>query len=317
MNKKVLLCTIAALCLIAGSAFANSLLSADKSTKAGGPAEPNKGLLNCAGATEIALNNTYSGDNTGAANNVSTYACSTWNESGGEVVFHIFLAGPTMWHTSMTSSCDLDLVVLNACNEGSPNCLIVSDLGGVTTNVPVQGDFYFVVDGYAGAACPFTFTITQDPLPAAVDFCQYAVPLTCTDQLLSGDTTSGQNLLTTQMSGCTGYAEQGRENYYAITLQPGGNFAASVGFASADAAIYVLDGCAEPFNCLAGADDTFSGQAETVSYQNTGAVAQTVYLVIDAYGSTGYGPYTGTFACTGGVVATGTTSWGTVKSAYK
>jgi hypothetical protein len=314
MSKKLWLCTVAALCLVAASASANSFVSMSKTVKTGGQGESNKAMLDCSGQIEVALNNTYSGDNTSAPNNVTTYGCSGWNESGGEVVYHLFLASPSMWHADLTpSGCDLDLAVLDACDE-TAGCLIVVD-SGVITNQPVQGDFWLVVDGYGGARCAYTLTLTEDPLPQPVDFCEYVTSLTCADQDLNGDTTTGQNLLTSQMSGCTGYTESGNENYYAITLFPSGSFTATVGFATADAAIYVLDACVEPFTCLVGADDTLSGEAETLTYSNTGTEMQTVYLVIDSY--SGYGAYTGTLICDPGTVSVEMRSWGAVKAVYR
>lgn len=316
MRIKLWLCIVAVLCLVAGTAFAGDLYSLDgKNPKAGGGGEPNKGLLNCSGAVEIALNNTYTGTNVGAPNNVTTYGCSTWNESGGEVVYHLYLPTLKMWTASVTSTCDLDIAVLSACDEAAASCLIVVDTG-VSTNVPVSGDFYFVIDGYAGASCAFTFTITEVTPPPPVDFCQYVVPLACTDSQLAGDTCTGQNLIKTNWA-CTGYTENGLENYYAITLNPGGDFAATVTFASKDAALYVFDGCVEPFTCLTGADDTVTGQPETVSYTNSGTVPQTVYLVIDSYGTASCGAYTGTFTCSPGTVATTSASWSELKTQYR
>ncbi len=312
MRMKLWICLAAALCLMAGMATASTLVSLDgKTVKPGGPIEPNKGLLDCSGAVEIALNNTYAGDTTGLPNNVSTYGCSSWVESGGEYVFHLYLPTPKKWTASVTASCDLDIAVLDACDEGAANCLIVVD-SGVSTNVPVSGDFFFVIDGYGGAACPFTFTITELPL---ADFCALAMPLECADAALSGDTTDGQNLIPNP--GCTGYSAAGREDYYMITLLPGGNFAAEVTFPAKDAAIYVLDGCAEPFTCLVGADDTVTGQPELVAWSNDTQDVMVYYLVIDSYGTNSYGAYNGTFVCTQGTIPTDMSSWGATKAMYR
>lgn len=316
MRIKLWLCSVAVLCLVAGSAFGNVLSSLDgKNPKAGGGGEPNKGLLNCSGAIEIALDNTYSGTNVGAPNNVSTYGCSTWNESGGEVVYHLYLPDAKLWTASVTSICDLDIAVLDACEEGVANCLIVVD-SGVSTNVPVSGDFFFVIDGYNGAACAFTFTITEVAPPPPIDFCQYTVPLACQDGELSGDTCTGQNLIKTAQE-CLGWTTAGSENYYAITLMPGGSFAAAVTFPTRDGALYVFDGCVEPFTCLIGADDTVTGEPEMVAYANDSAEIQTIYLVIDSYGAASCGAYTGTFTCSPGTVATTPASWGGLKAQYR
>lgn len=313
MRIKLWLCSVAALCLVAGSAFGGPLSSLDgKYPKAGGGGSPDKGTLDCSGAIEIALNNTYAGTNVGAPNHVSLYGCSTWDESGGEVVYHLFLPAEKMWTASVSASCDLDIAVLDACEEGATNCLIVVD-SGVVTNVPVSGDFYFVIDGFGGASCAFTFTITE---VALVDYCQPAVPLDCANSQLSGDTCTGQNLIKTAFD-CIGWSTAGNENYYAITLLPGGSFTAAITFATEDAALYVFDGCLEPFTCLAGADDTFEGEEETVSYANTTTETQTVYLVVDSYGTGSCGAYTGTFICTQGEVGTSAASWSELKSLYR
>ena len=55
--------------------------------------------------------------------------------------------------------------MLDQCDEDL-GCLIVVDTG-VYASEPVPGDFYFVVDGYAGAACTFTLTFTTEPYIAA------------------------------------------------------------------------------------------------------------------------------------------------------
>lgn len=313
MRTNLLACTLIALCMAAGSAFGEaSIVAIDgKALKSNAPVEAINAALNCAGMIEVSLNNSYNGDNTSAANNVTTYGCSTWNESGGEVVFHLYLATPTKWRATLTQACDLDLAVLSACDEGNPSCLIVADTG-VITNSPVSGDFYFVVDGYAGAAC--TFTLTFEEIPAA-SFCALAEPLACASTTLAGSTCGGQNLVTS--APCIGYTENGFERYYAVTLNPGGTFTATVTFPTKDGALWVLDGCVEPFTCLVGADDGVTGDPETVTYMNTGVSAQTVYLVVDSYGTSSCGDFTGTFECTDGTVASQAASWGTMKTLYR
>ncbi len=111
------------------------------------------GALDCSGMVEVELNGVYAGDNTGLPNNVTTYGCSDWDESGGEVVYHLFLATPSRFEVRLESVCDLDLAILSDCDEFL-GCIEVTDDGAITTS-PQQGDFYFVVDGFEGAACAF------------------------------------------------------------------------------------------------------------------------------------------------------------------
>ena len=85
------------------------------------------GLLDCTGAVEVTLDNVYTGDNTGLLSNVAGYPCNPWYEPGGEVVFHLFLAEPTMFTASVQGDfCDVDLAVLNQCDEGA-GCIDVVD----------------------------------------------------------------------------------------------------------------------------------------------------------------------------------------------
>ncbi len=113
--------------------------------------------LDCSGQIEVQLGGTYAGDNTGLPNNVTYYGCSDWEESGGEVVYHLYLEQPRLFEVVLTSACDLDLAILNDC-DAQLGCLEVTDDGAVTT-LPQQGDFWFVVDGYEGAGCVFELAV--------------------------------------------------------------------------------------------------------------------------------------------------------------
>lgn len=313
MPPTATLCWLAILSLAAGRTAASPFIPLDKGGRAPGPAPGAvaTGQLDCAGAVAIALGGSYAGDNTGAPNNVTTYGCSAWNEAGGEIVHRLSLASPTRFRaTILDATCDLDLIVLNACDEGAAHCLAVVDNGFVTDR-PVSGEFFLVVDGFAGAACPFTLAVEEIP-PASV--CDAAEPLFCADQPLAGDTCDGENAVVT--AGCLAYAENGREEIYTVTLRPGGEFTASVTFPAQDAALWVLDACAEPWNCLAGADDTYAGGTETITYRNTTGATQAVYLVVDSWGES-CGAFAGTLSCSPGEVAAGGPSWGGVKARYR
>jgi hypothetical protein len=314
MRNLIKLTAVVLTIALAGAALAADLSSTTKIQPVKAPAvEMNKGLLDCSGATEIMLDTVYAGTNVGAVNNVSTYGCSTWNEGGGEVVFHLYLAEPTMWEATLTpNGCDLDLAVLDQCDE-TLGCLIVAD-SGVQTNVPVSGDFYFVVDGYGTAAGAFTFEIASIIPPEPVDNCPRVMTYLCDAGQISGDTCDAVNGISAE--GCEAYTEAGLDEWYEITLNPGGTFTASV-TNTADGALWVVDECMEPFSCLAYADDTLSGQAEFVSYTNATAAVKTVYLVVDSWGADSCGTYTGDITCTGGIVSTEAMSFGQVKSLYR
>jgi len=113
--------------------------------------------LDCSAVTEVELDGVYAGDNTGLPNNVTTYGCSDWEESGGEVVYHLYLATPRLFNVRLESVCDLDLAILSGCDV-LLDCIEVTDNGAQSASVQL-GDFYFVVDGYEGAACAFQLFI--------------------------------------------------------------------------------------------------------------------------------------------------------------
>ncbi len=312
--KKMIIVLIA-LSLVAGTAFAadggpfRSIAKQPPTKQAG---TPDKGTLDCSGAIEITLDNIYYGDNTGLPDNVSMYGCSTWDESGGEVVYHLYLDTPAMFEGTLTGSgCDLDLAVLDQCDEDL-GCLIVVD-AGVVTNVPVSGDFYFVVDGFGGAGCPFTFEINTvtpvepDPYCSAVEDV-YGTHFT-------GDTCGGINNFSSL--DCGDFAEDGLEAYYEILLPAGSSFTADVTYAVADGALWLLDSCTGPFNCLAYADNTLDGETETLAYANDSGSDMVVYLVVDSWGADSCGTYTLDFASTGGAVPTVNRSFSDVKATYR
>lgn len=314
-HMKISIVAIIAIALVAGTAGAEPdgiLSSTSKIPVVKQSGQPDKGLLDCSGAVEIALDNVYYGDNTGLPNNVSTYGCSTWDESAGEYVFHLYLAEPAMFEAYITpDGCDLDLAVLDQCDEDL-GCLIVVD-EGVITNVPVSGDFYFVVDGYAGAECSFTFEIISQALPEPVDFCASVLDVYGTH--FEGDTCDGENNIATL--DCGDYTEAGLEHYYEVLMPAGSSFTADVTYAAADGALWVLDGCAEPFGCLAYADNTLDGQTETITYTNDTGSDTFVYLVLDSWGTGACGAYVMDFQSTGGAIPAESRSFSDVKAMFR
>jgi hypothetical protein len=315
--KKLLVITMV-LTFVAGTAMAGGLDSKDFRSidkeipvKDSAPAGTKVGNLDCSGMIEVSLDNVYVGDNTGAVNNVTTYSCSSFNESGGEVVYHLFLSEPAMFEGYITTDgCDLDIAVLDQCDEDL-GCLIVVD-SGVSTNVPITGDVYFVVDGYNGAGCAFTFTLDSVDLPQPVGFCDAVENVFGT--YFTGNTCAGVNNISEL--GCETYTEDGLEYYYEIFMPAGSSFTADV-TNTADGALWVVDACEDPIGCLAYADDSFSGDTETISYSNNTAEDMWVYLVVDSWGTDSCGDYEMDFAATGGAVATEGSTFGNFKAMYR
>jgi len=271
------------------------------------------GLLDCSGATEISLNNTYYGDNSGLLSNVSGYGCGYWYEPGGEVVFHLFLAEPAMWEASVEGSgCDLDLAVLSECDENT-GCVALVD-ASVATEVPVSGDIYFVVDGYSEEGCPFTFTITELPMPPAASFCDLAEAVADTAYFAS-TCTGGQNLI--NALDCNPTPMEGFEAYYAVTMAPGSSFTATLNPLQTDGALWVLGNCTEPYTCLAYADAGIYFDPEVITYENPTAETITVFVVVDSYGPDTCGLFDLFFSFTPGEISVEPASWGNIKQLFR
>jgi hypothetical protein len=130
--------------------------------------------LDCTNAIPINCGDVVNGDNTGMPNNVSAYSCTGWSETGGEVVYQLVIPAGVCYEVTgalsgMTG--DLDVWFLGSCDEN--DCLTYGDTG-FTTGCLEPGTYYIVVDGYYGAASPFTLTLTcvecACPVPACCPF---------------------------------------------------------------------------------------------------------------------------------------------------
>lgn len=120
------------------------------------PVEGTRQLLDCTNAVPVACGGVYDGDNTNAPDNVQSYSCVGWTESGGEIVYELTL-GATYSVTALLSNmtADFDVFMLGSCDES--DCLTYGDASA--TYEYGAGTWYIVVDGYSGATGTFTLTI--------------------------------------------------------------------------------------------------------------------------------------------------------------
>ncbi|MBK8166982.1 MAG: hypothetical protein IPK64_13665 [bacterium] len=310
------LLTLTLVLSLAGAAFAADLHDTSKIPVSKAPAigVTSAQALDCSGAIELSLSlgdNVYTGTTVGAPNNVTTYSCSGWNESGGEVVYHVTMPADAIWEVGLTDmTADLDLAVLDACDENL-GCLIVVD-SGVYVSEPLPGEYYFVVDGYGGATGPFTITFTLTDFVPPPSMCDLIQDVTGT--YFTGDTCDGFNNVSVE--DCGAYTENGLEHYYEIQVPAGCYFTANVTYDTADGALWVLDSCAPGYACVGYADDTLDGDLETVTYTNATGAMQTVILVLDSWGTAACGTYTFDFV-TDCAVATEVESFGGVKALFR
>ncbi len=118
-------------------------------------------MLDCSSAVVVNCGDVVSGDNTGLVNNVDYYNCSTYLESGPEVVYEITISSDiNELSASITNTtADLDVFILDACSENS--CIAVGDSTASLTGDPVAyGTYFIVIDGYYGAESAFDLTIS-------------------------------------------------------------------------------------------------------------------------------------------------------------
>lgn len=136
-------------------------------------------------------------------------------------------------------------------------------------------------------------TAPTGPLDAPPnDQCGGAIPIPCGNISLSGNTINAANdydFPDTTLS-CTGYSAGGHDVVY--------SFAATAGDSvwlryqsSADASMYIVTDCGNVTgSCVAGSDNTRSGDTESLNYgfKTTG----TYYLILDSYGQNTFGTWT-------------------------
>ncbi len=275
------------------------------------PVMTSRGALDCSSAIVLNCGDVVTGDNTGMPNNVETYSCTGWTESGGEVVYTFTLDGD--YHVTGTlsdMSADLDIWLLGSCDEADclayGNTSFQADLGA--------GTYYISVDGYNGAESSFTLTLDCQeilPPPPTLDggeTCADAVDLQAAGvNQFSVDLTGYANDYTG--ADCFSWGTNGGDAVYKIYLAQGEMFTATED-GSCDMAMYVMADC-ESGTALACSDNCCSGAQELVSF--TAPADGWYYLIVDAYTSSGC-PVVVTIDQP---VANEDTSWSTLKTQYR
>jgi hypothetical protein len=120
----------------------------------------------CSLPIPLTLGIPYSGETTGSPANVSSYNCSSWNESGPEVIHSVTTTTAGTLRAELSNLVvDLDVFIVQDCNAGS--CDAVSDSFAEIPDAP-PGTYYIVVDGYNGVDGPYTLAVTSDPCGGVV-----------------------------------------------------------------------------------------------------------------------------------------------------
>ena len=134
------------------------------------------------------------------------------------------------------------------------------------------------------------------PEPPVNDTCDGAIVLACGAVDESGDTEYATDDYSPGEFGnlCTGYTATGNDVTYVFTLT-GPTDVEFYYTATNDASFYIVTDCADPAGtCVIGADDTFTGDTETII---TTLAAGTYYIICDGYTGAGTFTLTGLIDC--------------------
>lgn len=191
----------------------------------------------------------------------------------------------------------------------------------ITYDFTSSGTFYLKVEGFSSSSTGFYIlqgNQTAPPEPPANDDCATGIAVPCGVNQYSGSTELAVNDYTPSDSlsgdGCTGYYAQGGDVVYVLNLT--GTETVDISYTNAgDASLYIITDCNDPQgSCVAGADNTFLGQAETIlGFSGTG----TFYVILDTFsGFTPGGDYTVdiTVNCP---TATDDASWSEFKNLFR
>ncbi len=243
----------------------------------------------------------------GYANNYNANGQACAYAPGPDRVYLVDVASnTTMTATATQATLDggLDLtlgVAENTTDCGAGPCATSSDVSlgaaaatetvSITNTSSATRRVRIVVDSYSNPA-PGSFALDVAFAPALPgEGCLNAVPITVLDGgVVDGGSTAGyQNDLETDPAGtgCTTYSNTGADKVFSVTVPAGQTLTATVSPVSGfDPGIYLLPGGACPTRattCLAGSDVGASGAPDTLTYTNSSASAQNVFLVVDRY----------------------------------
>lgn len=157
---------------------------------------------------------------------------------------------------------------------------------------PYAGVYNVKVRGYGTSSTGAyrMYVNCDEPIPPPEnDTCDRALPIErCTTGSLNGDVTLAVNDYNPP-TGCTGYTANGKDVVYYMDLLAGDEVDLTYTQLAYDASFYVVTDCVN-MDCIAGADDTVTGQAEVISF--TAAFDGRYYIILDVYGTNTGGLWT-------------------------
>ena len=244
----------------------------------------------CEDPAEIFCGETYAGNNSDGREEFFKYNCSDYYYDGREIVhlFHHQSDGDVVIQLSGLSA-DLDLILLSTCDRNY--CERISVRSGTQDEaifVPglPAGDYYVVVDGYAGNITDYTLSITCGDVPNG--------PLNCSQaQVIECNTSVNGNLQgmsqVAQYSCGTGSYESGPEDIYKFRLSGSSKVRIRLTPAEGqDLDLFILSDCSNSGDCIA-ASELGGAEIETAEFSCTNlSPNRDYYIVVEGYnGATG------------------------------
>jgi hypothetical protein len=212
----------------------------------------------CQPMDTISCGGVDSASTVGLVNNITTYNCSSWDESGPEYVYSFVPQGNGQVTVSLSNLiADLDVFVLEGtCGQNS--CITFGD-SSATFGAVAGTQYYIVVDGFAGASGSFTLEMTCS------GWCEAMENIIC-GQIAIGDTQGWANNITTY--NCTNWDESGPEYVYSFVPQGNGQVTATLSNITTDLDVFVLEGTCGQDSCIAygNSSATFNAASGTQYY---------------------------------------------------
>jgi hypothetical protein len=300
----VTVCALLTACALPGSVFAGpDRFAPGKVDRPDGPRELYRGQpIPCDQPRQTVILQpgtlTVYADETSGTSLIDAYGCQPgWAMTGPE---HLYILNPEedlilVALLAGNDPVDHDLILLAACHTDS--CLVQANTE-LSGTLRAGRSYYLMVDGYQGAAGPYSLTLETHHLGLSPVICEPggAIPVDLGGAgpfEFAGNLHDAPNLIS--LHDCSPVTVAGGEVWYALALPAAAPPADEAGFGShvrvsitattgaetLDLALWLFDGCGPDAVCLAFADQGNAGQSETLVWQNLAPEPVTVYLAVD------------------------------------
>jgi hypothetical protein len=281
----------------------------------------------CAGAEQVTVTAdvdlVLTGDTSGGVSDVEGYGCEPWRETGPEAVYLLQVEEPTNLYVSLASPAELDVFLLSECDADA--CLAAHIREFLVELAPRTEPYVLVIDGYLGAAGPYTLVLQGYAAGVPAGVCAEALPVSCTPAgtvLTDGNLFALPNRLLS--ASCGSYLEPGGEQWYALEIPGRHELDVTLLDLFFDGALWLFDGCDATAACIGYADASPGEGVERIVLLNDAAQPVVWYLAVDAFQAVdtanGFiesdGVYSLDIQCESRV-PTERHDWGVVKSLYR